>query len=215
MAAAALLLLLGGLWLLREGNLSRRQIAQLTAERDSLRQSENGLQEQLAEKRSKEQQLNSQLENESRQLAAEHSRNAQLQREKRRLWASPSPSPIADGDFVELALASGIERNSGEPRKLNIPTGARLVKLQLELDPSINHRGYRVELNTAGGTQVWAQSGLTPQRADWGRFVTLLIPTSALQGGEYELTLRGLTDEGKSQMAGYYYFIASPSTAPR
>src|SRR5215510_3807097 len=104
-ATVALFLMLGGLWLLREGNLSRRQIAQLTAERDSFRQSEKSLQEQLAAKRGEEQQLTSQLENEKRQLAAERSRNAQLQRETRRLSARSSPSPIAEGDFVELALA--------------------------------------------------------------------------------------------------------------
>lgn len=215
MAAAALLLLLGGLWLLREDNLSRKQIAQLAAERDSLRQNEKNLQEQLAAQQGEGRQLTSQLENEKRRLAAERSRNAQLQQETRQLSARSSSSPLAEGDFVELALASGIERNSGEPRKLNIPMGVRLVKLQLELDPSINHRGYRVELNTGGGAQVWIQSGLTAQQTDWGRFVTLMIPARALQAGEYELILRGLTDERKSEVAGYYYFIASPSAVSR
>ncbi|MGH9770003.1 MAG: hypothetical protein ACREAB_21475 [Blastocatellia bacterium] len=215
MAAAALFLLLGGLWLLREESLSRRQIAQLNAERDSLRQSEKNLREQLAAQQGEGQQLTSQLENEKRRFAAERSRNAQMQQEMRELLARSSPSPIPEGDFVELALASGIERNSGDPRKLSIPMGVRLVKLQLELDPSINHRSYRVELNTAGGAQVWVQGGLTAHRADWGRFVTLMIPTRALQAGEYELILRGLTDERKSEIAGYYYFIASPSAARR
>ncbi len=215
MTAAALLLLLGGLWLLRESSLSRRQIAQLTAERESLRQSEKNLQEQLVTQHGEGRQLSSQLENEKRQLAAERSRNAQLQQETRQLLARSSSSPLAEGDFVELALASGIERNSGEPRRLNIPVGMRLVRLQLELDPSISHRSYRVELNTAGGTQVWSQGGLAAQRADWGRFVTLLIPARALHAGEYELILRGLTDERRSEVAGYYYFIASPSTARR
>ncbi len=211
MAAAALLLLLGGLWLWREENLSRRQVAQLTAEHDALRQSEKNLQEQLAARQDEARQLTSQLENEKRQLAAERSHNAQLQK----LSSRSSPLPLAEGDFVELALASGIERNSGEPRRLNIPMGVRLVKLQLELDPSISHRSHRVELNTAGGTQVWVQSGLTAQRTDWGRFVTLLIPARALHAGEYELILRSLTDERKSEVAGYYYFIASPSAARR
>jgi hypothetical protein len=39
----------------------------------------------------------------------------------------------------------------------------------------------------------------------------LILPTSALQAGEYELILSGLTDERKSEVAGYYYFIASIS----
>lgn len=211
MVAVALLLLLGGLWLLREESVSRRRIAELAAERDLALLNEKNLQERLAAQQGESRQLTSQLENEQRRLAAEGSRNAQMRQEMRELPAKPSPSPIAEGDFVELALTSGIERNSGEPRKLNIPMSVRMVKLQLELDPSVNHRGYSVELNTAGGAQVWGQGGLAAQQSDWGRFVTVVIPTRALQAGEYELILRGSTNERKSEVAGYYYFIASPS----
>ena len=212
MAAAALLLLFGGLWLLREGNLSRQRLERLIAERDLALRNERNLQERFAAQRDE---LTSQLENEKRQLAAERSRSAQMRQEMGRLLAQSNAPHIPEGDFVELALTSGIERNSGDPRRLSIPMGVRLVKLQLELDPSINHRSYRVELNTAGGAQVWVRGGLIAQRADWGRFVTLILPTRALQAGEYELILRGLTDERKSEIAGYYYFIASPSAARR
>jgi len=210
MAAAALLLLFGGLWLLREGNLSRRRIERLIAESDLALRNERNLQERLAAQRDE---LTSQLENEKRRLAAERSLSAQMRQEMGRLLARSSAPQIHEGDFVELALTSGIERNPGDPRRLSIPMGVSLVKLQLELDPSINHRSYRVELNTAGGAQVWVRGGLIAQRADWGRFVTLILPTPALQAGEYELILRGLTDERKSEIAGYYYFIASPSAA--
>ncbi|HEU0178142.1 MAG TPA: hypothetical protein VFV58_28095 [Blastocatellia bacterium] len=213
MAAAALLFLLGGMWLLREESLSRRRIAELAAERDLARRSEKDLQERLAAQRSERQQLTSQLENESRRLAAERSRNDRMQREIRESQSGSSPSTTPNGDFVELALASGIERNPGEPRKLRIPMRVRMVKLQLELDPSVNNRGYLVELNTAAGAQVWLQGELTAQQTDWGRFVTLMIPTRALPAGEYELILRGSTNDRKGEVVGYYYFIASPSDA--
>jgi hypothetical protein len=206
---AATVFLLGGLWLLRQDILSQRQIAQLAAELDLARRNEKDLQERLAAQRSEGQQLTSLLENEKRQLAAERARNVQSRQDMRRLQARSTRHPVSESDFVELALASGIERNSGEPRRLIVPAGARMVKLQLELDPSVNHRGYRVELNTAGGAQVWTQGGLAAQQTDWGRFVALMIPASALQAGEYELILRGLTSEKKSEVAGYYYFIAS------
>jgi len=205
MTAVASLLLLGGLWLLRETLLSRQRIAQLAAERDAALLNEKNLQERLA---ARQEELTSQLENEKRQLKAERSRSAQM----RRIQEAPPP-PTPESDFVELALTSGIERNSREPRRLRIPTGVRMVKLQLELDPSVNHRGYRVELNTAGGAHVWGQAGLTARQTDWGRFVTLMIPARALQAGEYELILRGSTIERKGEVAGYYYFIASPSGA--
>jgi hypothetical protein len=210
MAAAASLLLLGGLWLLREESPSRQRIAQLTAERDMALRNEKNLQERLDAQRDE---LTSQLENEKRLLLAARSRNAQIQEKMRELNAKPAPSTIPRGDFVELALASGIERTPGDPRRLRIPMSVRMVKLQLELDPSINHRSYRVELSTAGGAQVWVQEGLPAQQTDWGRFVTLMIPTRALQAGEYELILRGSTNERKSEVAGYYYFIALPSDA--
>src|SRR5262249_32055568 len=212
MAAAALIFLLGGLWLLREESLLRRRIARLTVERDLALLNEKNLQERLAAQRGE---FTSELENEKRRLEAERSRNDQMRQEMRRLLArSPAP-PIPEGDFVELALASGIERNGGEPRRLRIPTSVRMVKLQLELDPSVNHRGYRVELNTAGGAHVWGQAGLTARQTNWGRFVTLVIPARALQAGEYELILRGSANERKGEVAGYYYFIASPSDARR
>jgi hypothetical protein len=209
MAAAAALVALGGLWLLREEGLSQR-VAQLTAERDLAMQSEKNLQERFAVERGE---LTSQLKNEQRRLADEISRNDRMQDEMRRRLAGPSGHPVPEGDFVELALASGIERDSGEPRRLRIPMGLRMVKLQLELDPSVSHRAYQVELSAAGGAQVWVQEGLIARQTDWGRFVTLMIPTRALQAGEYELILRGSTDERKGEVAGYYYFIASPSDA--
>jgi hypothetical protein len=210
MAAVALLLLLGGLWLLREEISSRQRIAQLTAERDLALRNEKNLQEQLAAQRDE---LTSQLKNEKSQLLAERSRNVQIQQRMRDLQPRPLPSKIPEGDFVELALTSGIERDSGDPRRLRIPMSVRMVKLQLELDPSVNHRSYRVELNTAGGAQVLVHGGLTAQQTDWGRFVTLVIPTGALRAGEYELILRGSTNERKGEVAGYYYFIALPSDA--
>jgi hypothetical protein len=215
MAAAAAALLLGGWWLLREGNISRSRVAELASELDLARRNEKNLQERLAAHQGERRQLTSQLEDEKRRLAAERSRNAQARLEARRLLAQSSASTIAEGDFVELVLTSGIERNSGDPRRLSIPMGLPFVKLQLELDPSINHRGYRVELNTAGGAQVWAQGELTARQTDWGRFVTLMIPARALQAGEYELILRGSVNERNSEVAGYYYFIASPSDARR
>jgi len=213
MAAAALLVLLGGFWLLREESILRRRIAELAAEHDLARRNEKELRERLAAQRSEAQQLTSQLENGRRQLAAERSRNDRMHREIRDILAGSSPSTPSNGDFVELALASGIERNSGEPRKLRIPTRVRMVKLQLELDPSVNNRGYLVELNTAAGAQVWIQGELTAQQTDWGRFVTLMIPTRALPAGEYELILRGSTNDRKGEVVGYYYFTASPSDA--
>src|SRR5262249_41514904 len=86
MAAAASIILLGGLWLLREDILSRQQIAQLTAERDLARLNEKDLQERIAAQRGD---LTSQFENEKSRLDAERARNAQMRLEMRQLRALP------------------------------------------------------------------------------------------------------------------------------
>src|SRR5262245_6079890 len=82
MAAAALIFLLGGLWLLREESLLRRRIARLTVERDLALLNEKNLQERLAAQRGE---FTSELENEERRLEAERSRNDQMRQEMRRL----------------------------------------------------------------------------------------------------------------------------------
>jgi hypothetical protein len=43
-------------------------------------------------------------------------------------------------------------------------------------------------------------------RAHTARAVILDLPASALDTGEYELALKGITDQGKVEDVGYYYF---------
>jgi hypothetical protein len=38
--------------------------------------------------------------------------------------------------------------------------------------------------------------------------VSFDVPTSALDAGEYELTLNGVASDGRAQTLGYYYFRA-------
>ena len=45
---------------------------------------------------------------------------------------------------------------------------------------------------------------------EYVRFVTLMISARILETGAYEITFRGAVRAGKSEVAGYYYFIASP-----
>jgi hypothetical protein len=201
LAAVAMLLLLGGVWLLRESRHDRAQLARLASEHDALRRSEQTLQQQLSTQQTQHHQQAAQWQKE---LEQQRARNERLQGELRQ--ARPAPS---EPEFIALALAPGLERSSAEPRRLLIPKGIRVVKLQLELGAAGNYRSYRVELQTPGGSQVWSQSGLNANSADWGRFVTLTIPARVLEASEYELTLRGVTADGKNEVAGYYYFIAA------
>ncbi len=203
--AAALLLLLGGLWLLRDARNGRENLDRLTAERDSIRQNELGLQRQLSVQQFQQKREAEQLQ---KDLDRQRINNESLRAELKQI----SSRPAFDHDLIALALTPGIERGSDAPLKLVIPKGIRKVKLQLELTGSSNYRSYRAELTTPGGSQVWSQSALSASSTDYGRFVILTIPSRALEASEYELTLRGVTGVRKSEVAGYYYFIASPGS---
>jgi hypothetical protein len=204
-AAIAVLLMLGGLWALNDLRASRDNLVKLNAERDSLKKNEIELHRQLAAQQAQQEQQAARMQKE---LDEQRARGARLQAEMKQL----SSRPAFDESFVALALTPGIDRGpSNAPRKLAIPKGIRGVKLQLELGPASNYRTYRAEIATPGGPQVWSQSGLQPTNTEYGRFVTLVIPARALEASEYELTLQGVTAEGKSEVAGYYYFIAAPS----
>ena|GEM_PF-383442 len=203
LASIAALLLLGGVWLFLDNRNNREQLARLNDEREELKQTRRALQQQLETQQVEQQQRAAQLQKE---LEQEKERNERLQAEAKR----QSSQPPVEQNLVALALTPGMERSADTPRRLVIPPGVRLVKLQLELDHVTNYRGYRVEMNTPGGSQVWSQRGLSLEKTDYGRFVTLTIPAHILEASEYELTLRGLNETGKSEVAGYYYFIAVP-----
>lgn len=53
---------------------------------------------------------------------------------------------------------------------------------------------------------VWAEDNLSARRGRAGQSVVLNLPASTLSAGEYELALKGVTDDGRTEDVGYYYF---------
>ena len=51
-----------------------------------------------------------------------------------------------------------------------------------------------------------ASQNLRARSGRGGRFLTLNIPASILNTGEYELTLKGISGKEKVEDLGYYYF---------
>jgi len=198
LAAVTLMVVLGVSWLIAETIRLRAQLAQLQAQRQSQQRDEEKppqeetLRRQLAEQQKRNEELALQLQNERQHLA-------QLQQE---LTRSSPPRPI----IASLMLLPGLPRSSTDRPKLIVPRGAQQARLQIGLEKGDDHKRFHVELRTAGGQPVWSQNNLQPRAARAGRSLVLYLPVSVLSAGEYELALKGVTDQGEVEAVGYYYF---------
>jgi len=87
-----------------------------------------------------------------------------------------------------------------------VPPAARTARLRVGLERGDDFKSYRVEISTAQGQPVWTQAQLRPQPSRAGRVINLTIPVKALSAGQYELTLKGVTDSQQTEDVRYYYF---------
>jgi hypothetical protein len=199
LAAAALLIVIGGSWLIAEGLRLRAQLAELRAEQQAYERQQQALQQQIADEQARREDISTQLQRERE----ERERNQQLVGElQRRLEESAPPLQPA---VVSLALWPGISRSGSTRSKLVIPQVAQRVRVQIGVEPEDVYRSFRVELRAPGGQPVWTQENLSARRVRGGRAVMLNLPASILRAGEYELALKGMTSEGTTEDVGYYY----------
>jgi len=190
--AAALLLLVGGLWLFSEVRQLREETARLAAERDKQSAQNDRLREQADERNRQSDELAAQKDQLEQQLAELRNQAGLQQRE---------PRPSA---FLSFIL-SPVNRGSDGPKKLIIPPGTGAVRLQLNLSPGDDYPAYQVNLQKAGGGQVRTWKKLRAAPAKGMRAVFVDLPVTSLSAGEYEVTLSGVA-KGQTETLGYYYF---------
>lgn len=198
LAAALLLLLIGGSWLIIESLRLRAQLAESRAEQQSRERDRQALQQQVADEQARLEELATQLQRErehSEQLAAE------LQSKLAESATAPSPSAI-----VSLVLGPGLSRSSEARARLTLPQSASRVRVQVGIEPEENYRSFRVEVRGPGGELVWTQNDLPARRLRAGRAVIVDLPARLLRAGAHELALKGVTGEGATEAVGYHYF---------
>lgn len=206
--ALAAALALVSLWLFLDRRQARTQLSRLQAEWQEGRQREEGLQQEAAAERARRDDLARQLEDEREQRLRVEEQAREMRREQevaetsRKGTSGRGPSPL-EAAIATFVLAPGLTRGSDEPSRLVVPQGARLIRLQLDLEAGDEYQSYRAELRTTGGNIVWSRD-VTPSRA--GAAVILELPTAQLTSGEYELTLQGRAGDRRFEDIGYYYF---------
>jgi TolA-binding protein len=193
--AVMLFLTFGGVWLFAETMRLRNQLTQLQAQNQTR---QNELQQQVEAERRRSEELNARLTQEKQQ-------REQTDESLRQLSETGSETP-ARPVIAALTLLPGLSRGGGEKSSLILAGDARLVRLQIGIDPNEPYKTFAVELRTAAGRQVWTRENLTARTRGRARAVSLTLPASALKSGDYELRLSGRQEGGESEDVGFYYF---------
>ena len=195
-AAAAILVVAGAALLFVETLRLRRQVTQLQAEK----QAGQDFQQALEAERKRNEELNARLDQEKQQREQTDESLRQLTETPEA--KNPAPPPV----IASLTLLPGLSRGGGQKPTLDLSNDARLVRLQIGIDPEEQYKSFAVELLTLAGRQVWNRENLAARTRRGSRAVGLTLPATVLKSGEYELRLRGLTEGGGSEDVGFYYF---------
>jgi hypothetical protein len=196
-ATAALLVVTGATWLIRDGIMLRSQLSQLRAEQQSQEAQRQQLQEQIANERSRNEELAAEVEHQRKQEVP-----AGLPREEQ-------PSVKRAPTTVALMLLPGLSRGSNQRPKFVIPQAAQTARLQVVVDPQDDYPRFLVELRTQRGQRVWGKENLSARATGRGRTIVLNVPAKVFAVGQYELSLKGTTAAGIIEDVGYYYFEVS------
>ncbi|HEX5966644.1 MAG TPA: hypothetical protein VFY51_11960 [Pyrinomonadaceae bacterium] len=200
LAAVALILLIGGAWLITQTLTLRSQLQRLQAQQVTEQQDQETLQRQVNAERRRNEELSAQLNQEKEQ-------RAQSDESLRRLSETINqPSETPRSIIASLVLLPGISRGATTQPKLVLPPNASVARLQIGIEPEEDYKTFGVELRTIGGRPVWMRDSLTARSSRGGRSIRLTLPASALLPGEYELRLKGVPEIGPPEDVGFYYF---------
>ena len=199
--AATILVVVGIAWLFVATLRLRNQVMQLQAEK----QSGQNLQQALDAERKRNEELNARLNQEKQQREQTDESLRQLTETPEA--KNPAPAPV----IASLTLLPGLSRGGGEKPNLDLSNDARLVRLNIGIDPEEQYKTFAVELRTLAGRHVWNRENLAARTRRGTRAVGLTLPATVLKPGEYELRLRGLTESDGAEDVGFYYFTVRKS----
>ena len=182
--SAALLVLLGGAFLVAETLRLRSRIEQTESQRAALEISHQELKQQIDAERQRGEELLSQL---------------QREREAR----DPIANDTTPG-IISFLLSPGLVRGTTQARRLIIQPETGQVRLQVSFDTGDYDR-YGVIIKTVDGREIWSKFGLRAQSRGSGKVTVVTVPAGVFSTEDYILTLNGIR-EGQSEALSEYFF---------
>lgn len=211
LAAAVLLIILGGIWLLIRATRPTGNRQPLQAQQPQQQQQ----QEQGAEtnaNRGREPEQNDGQGNQNRSVIATDGNNGPA-RPSDRTEQDRGPTPPARKPPAQvysfLLLPVGPVREGGYVNKIDLPSDARAASLQIPLIGDAKYISYQVTLNRQDGSSVQTWTGLKPTTAESGEIVSVRVPAGLLRQEKYEAKLSGVMADGNVRVIGVYPFQVS------
>jgi anti-sigma factor RsiW len=201
MAIAMAALMIGVAWLLIERHRLGQRLETVTSERDAA-QSGARIAAQLEEEMDRANSKNRELDQELQQTRKALDRA----RQDIETITRQSKTTSAIGAILYLVLAPGVRRGDARVERLVIVPQARVIQLQLLLEPGETGTGYRAEVRTKAGTLIHSQNRLRAHQSALGKALLVEIPANRLNDGLYEVSLAGATPTGQSEIINYYDF---------
>lgn len=202
LAAAAMLALAAGGWMVFEVSRLRGQVDQAQARHGALEQREKELREKLEQ----QQRASSTMEKELKQVREEKDRLARLMALDGQLAKSQPPALPANLNIAPFKL-SAPTRSLNQATAISIPAQTDYVALQLELEPD-DYPAYRAALLTQPDRKPagWSREKLKSRAAGDAKVIDISIPASLLKSREYFLEVTGLSRSGEVGGSRYYTF---------
>ena len=129
----------------------------------------------------------------ARQLAA--------QPEKEKAPGAAAPIPV----IASLIFPPGLARTETSRQEFVLDPQAQIARIEIQVEPRDDYPRYRVSLRTRSGEQVFIRSNLRRRGSGGAYSVTVDVPASALESGDYEMALEGMAGGAPTELA-YYYF---------
>ncbi len=207
MAAALLLLVFGGAWLLVGNWRLQGQLNEAQSERVLLLEKGQDLQRQLSEERTQAEELTDDLRREQSLRESLEQNVAFLRARQERTSAGVPEAASPASTQASFVLAPGLLRGMGDMERVILPAGASLIQLQLDLGVD-DYESYRVTLHEAEGDEIASQSKLKAETINDRIVVVLTLPAKVLSHADYYLRLSGQTANGDFELVERYYFRA-------
>ena len=197
--AAFAVVLLCSFWLVIEIVKLRNELGQFRANRTT---QEALLQQQTQQERDRAAEL-------SIQLNRERDENARLKQTLSKTEAQSDGQGQGLSAEISFVLApTSVRSGANNLKRLHVPSGTRLLTLQLNLKDEVEYKSYQAILLTAEGVKRSSQDRLRAKRTNSGHAIFLRLPASLLAKGDYELRIKGVAINGTLEDTGDYYYFS-------
>jgi len=202
LAAAGLVIVIGGVALRSQIRQLQTQVALLAAERQALQKEKADLQQQLAKEMALRRELQARIGEPSPRIELPPDiRLDPSPHQPAQTPQDPSPPPLPPRSAVTLSLSPG-----ESSAVLTRPPAARPVELQLKLGPLGDYKQYRVTLRSPETHWTRSHEELSVRMAGAESAVILREPSERFAPGFYQVMLEGMQAGGEWAIVGRYTF---------